>query len=160
MIGDIETQHLPLVGKQIPLGPLGKLWNLDGCGVLFHEATKEVHLTTGSLPLQHGGGLNRLFVNCNERASGVAERVKGSSLDQRLDYPLRAGLGADPGQEVLEGAEALLFPRLDDALNYVLSNVSYRAETKPDVVPHRSKGPNRLIHIRRQNLDSHLPALI
>ena len=90
----------------------------------------------------------------------MAERVKGSSLDQRLDYPLRAGLGADPGQEVLEGAEAFLFPRLDDALNYVLSNVSYRAETKPDVVPHRSKGPNRLIHIRRQNLDTHLPALI
>ena len=108
MVGDVEPEHLPLVGEQDRLVPLGDRdgrarGRVDGSGACAASAAAEqVELADRLGPLGVEARVDRLGMHPQQTLPGVAERVEGAGLDQRLDDLLVAHHRLDLGQEVGE----------------------------------------------------------
>ena len=90
----------------------------------------------------------------------MSERVKSSSLDQRLNHTLGAALLPNPGQVVLEARKVARLASLDNRFHNVLSDVANCSQTESNILTHRCEHANRFTNRRWQNLDPHAATFV
>ena len=115
VVGDVQTEHLPLLGEQIGLVPLvvGELDVESEAGLvalLLAHAAEEVELPLGLLALDRDHVVDHRLVVRGEALAGVPQRVERARLDQRLGGALVAGDRLDLVEVVGEGARTSPWP--------------------------------------------------
>lgn len=90
----------------------------------------------------------------------MAHHVERAGLDQRFDGLLVADHRVDLGQEVVEvGVLAFLLAAAHDRGDDVRADVADGGEAEPDVLADGGERPGGGVHVGRQDLDAHPPAL-
>ena len=91
VVGHVQAEHLALEGELVLLGPLGPIGHLGGrdlLDVVVEAVEVEADRAGRLLALRVDRRLRGIFMDLQQRATGRAERVERTRLDERLDGAL------------------------------------------------------------------------
>ena len=91
----------------------------------------------------------------------MTEPIEGTALDEGFDGAFIQNRGGHLLDEVVERFEgSARLARLANGLHHPHPDISDGSQAKPYVITHSAESGNRLVHIGRENLDSHAPTFV
>ena len=158
---DVNAQHLFFKGQKLFLFILASLWHPDGkrFPLSLSQNIKKGHLARHSRFLFLVDLIQDLNIDHHAFLPGSGHAVQRPGFDQIFQNTLVPVLSRQTLDEILKAHKrssgtALLHKPLDHRLPDALNGAEPIADT---AVVHREASLS-LVHIRRQDLDSHLPA--
>ena len=164
VIGDVQSQHLPLEGELRALVPFVQVG--DGLFVetslvaAITEVPEKVELAVFLVLLEFDDRVDGILVDGHQRPPGVAQFVEPAGLDQRLDHPLVAHQQGRLVEEVLEVLGlAHPGPFRGPRGDHLVADVADGPQPETDVLADRGEGDLGGVDVGRQDVDPHAPAL-